>query len=152
MKKLLTISIMAMAVAAALLSFAADADDCAAKATSQARLPVVAIPDYLSTNGMVLAKRSLTEAILKAGCLPVVLPEMDDAAADQFLAGCDALVIGGGIGNHNYARRVKYEDRVISLCVHADHMQGILSDVRHENKIVCCAVRSSSAWLFYVPT
>ena len=80
-------------------------------------LPVVAIPDYLPTNGMVSAKRSMTEAILKAGCLPVVLPEMDDAAADQFLAKCDALMIGGGIGNHNYARRAGYEDRVISLAV-----------------------------------
>ena len=73
-----------MKCAVKMLFVAVVAMPCALFAKSD--MPVVAIPDYLPTNGMVSAKRSMTEAILKAGCLPVVLPEMDDAAADQFLA------------------------------------------------------------------
>ena len=46
---------------------------------------IVAIPDYLQTNNVVSARRSMTEALLKAGLLPVVMPEMDDDSADQFL-------------------------------------------------------------------
>ena len=40
------------------------------------RRPVVAIPDYLPTNELVAVKRGMTEALLKAGFLPVVLPEI----------------------------------------------------------------------------
>ena len=41
------------------------------------RRPVVVIPDYLATNGVVSADRSMTEALRDAGFVPVVLPEMD---------------------------------------------------------------------------
>ena len=81
------------------------------------RLPVVAIADYCQTNGVVSARRNMAEAILKAGCLPVVLPEMEDAAADQFLSQCDAVMIGGGIKGQDYPRRCAYEERVIALAV-----------------------------------
>ncbi len=81
------------------------------------RRPVVAIPDYLPTNDLVAAKRGMTEAILKAGFLPIVLPEMDDAAADQFLSRCDAVMIGGGLKGQDYGRRCAYEERIISLAV-----------------------------------
>ena len=81
------------------------------------RRPVVAIPDYLPTNELVAVKRGMTEALLKAGFLPVVLPEMDDAAADQFLSRCDAVMIGGGLKGQDYPRRCSYEERVISLAV-----------------------------------
>ena len=47
------------------------------------RLPVVAIADYCQTNGVVSARRNMAEAILKAGCLPVVLPEMEDATSSS---------------------------------------------------------------------
>jgi len=76
---------------------------------------IVAIPDYLQTNNIVSARRSMTEALLNAGLLPVVMPEMDDASADQFLAHCDAVMIGGGIAGQDYYRRCAYEDRVLTL-------------------------------------
>ena len=77
--------------------------------------PVVAIPDYLQTNEVVSAKRSVTETLLAAGAVPVVLPEMDDAAADRFLSFCDAVLVGGGIAMQDYDRRCSFEDRVIAL-------------------------------------
>ena len=86
-----------------------------ANGTSSAALPVVAIPDYLRPNGDVSARRSMTEALLQAGLLPVVLPEMDDGPADQFLGHCDAVMIGGGTKDQQYDRRCAYEDRIISL-------------------------------------
>ena len=76
---------------------------------------IVAIPDYLQTNNVVSARRSMTEALLKAGLVPVVMPEMDDDSADQFLAHCDAVMIGGGIAGQEYYRRCAYEDRVLAL-------------------------------------
>jgi len=76
---------------------------------------IVAIPDYLQTNNVVSARRSMTEALLKAGLLPVVMPEMDDDSADQFLAHCDAVMIGGGIPGQQYNRRCDYEDRILTL-------------------------------------
>ena len=79
--------------------------------------PIVAIPDYFETNGVVSARRGMTEALLKAGFLPVILPDMDDAAADQFLARCDAVMVGGGIKGQDYARRCAYEDRIIDLAL-----------------------------------
>ena len=79
------------------------------------QLPVVAIADYCQTNGVVSVRRNMAEAILKAGCLPVVLPEMEDAAADQFLSQCDAVMIGGGIKGNDYPRRCAFEGRVIAL-------------------------------------
>ena len=84
---------------------------------SCAKRPIVAIPDYFETNGVVSAKRGMTDAMLKAGYLPVILPEMDDAAADQFLSHCDAVMVGGGIKGQDYARRCAYENRIISLAL-----------------------------------
>ena len=77
--------------------------------------PIVAIPDYLQTNEVVSAKRSITETLLAAGAVPVVLPEMDDAAADRILSFCDAVLVGGGIAMQDYDRRCAFEDRVIAL-------------------------------------
>lgn len=77
--------------------------------------PVVAIPDYLQTNDVVSAKRSMTETLLAAGVVPVVLPEMDDAAADRVLSFCDAVLVGGGIAMQDYDRRCAFEERVIAL-------------------------------------
>ena len=86
-------------------------------AAERPRRRIVAIPDYLQPNGVVSSRRSMTEALLEAGLLPVVLPEMDDEAADQFLSHCDAVMIGGGIKDQQYDRRCAFEDRVISLAV-----------------------------------
>lgn len=79
--------------------------------------PFVAVVDYVVTNDAVLACRSMTDALLKAGCLPVVLPEMDDLLADMFLSRCDAVMIGGGVSEQDYKRRCAYEERIISLAV-----------------------------------
>ena len=87
----------------------------ACPALSAGECLIVAIPDYLQTNNVVSARRSMTEALLKAGLIPVVMPEMDDDAADQFLAHCDAVMIGGGIQGQDYARRCAYEDRILTL-------------------------------------
>lgn len=76
---------------------------------------VVAIPDYLQTNDVVSAKRNITETLLAAGAVPVVLPEMDDASADRVLSFCDAVLVGGGIAMQDYDRRCAFEDRVIAL-------------------------------------
>ncbi len=86
-------------------------------AAVRSRRSIVAIPDYLQPNGFVSAKRSMTEALLEAGLLPVVLPEMDDAAADQFLSHCYAVMIGGGIKDQDYDRRCAYEDRILTLAM-----------------------------------
>ena len=40
---------------------------------------------------------------------------MDDDSADQFLAHCDAVMIGGGIKGQDYTRRRAYEDRVLTI-------------------------------------
>jgi len=83
----------------------------------RSRRPIVAIPDYFQTNGVVSAKRGMTEAISKAGFIPVLLPDMEDAAADQVLSLCDALMVGGGIKGQDYVRRCAYEGRIISLAL-----------------------------------
>jgi putative glutamine amidotransferase len=108
---------------AALASLVLPAGNCTAACTAVdeagagLRRPIVAIPDYLPTNDLVAAKRGMTEAILKAGFLPIVLPEMDDAAADQFLSRCDAVMIGGGTKGQDYQRRCAYEERIVSLAM-----------------------------------
>ena len=79
------------------------------------RRPVVAIPDYMETNGVVSAKRGMTEALREAGFLPVILPETDQDSARAFLVHCDAVMIGGGIRGQDYNRRCAFEDMVISL-------------------------------------
>lgn len=121
-----------------------------AEATPQHRL-VVAIPDYLQTNGVVSARRNMTEALIKAGMLPVVLPEMDDDAADQFLARCDAVMIGGGIKDQDYDRRCAFENRILALAAKRgltivgichgcqrinDHFGGTLAPVPEDRKLV----------------
>ena len=79
------------------------------------RRPVVAIADYMETNGVVSAKRGMTEALREAGFLPVVLPETDRAGVQELLSRCDAVMIGGGIRGQDYSRRCAFEDVVISL-------------------------------------
>ena len=79
------------------------------------RRPVVVIPDYLVTNGVVSADRSMTEALRDAGFVPVVLPEMDRTSVREILLHCDAVMIGGGAKEQDYVRRCAFEDTVISL-------------------------------------
>ena len=113
--------------------------------------PVVAIPDYLQTNEVVSAKRSITENLLAAGAVPVLLPEMDDASADRVLSHCDAVLVGGGIAMQDYDRRCAFENRVIALAAKRGltivgichgcqvinrHFGGTLSPVPEERKTV----------------
>ena len=87
----------------------------ALSAVAAERRPVVAIADYMETNGVVSAKRGMTEALREAGFAPVVLPEMDRTAAQEVLSRCDAVMIGGGIKGQDYGRRCAFEDVVIAL-------------------------------------
>ena len=87
----------------------------ALSAVAAGRRPVVAIPDYMETNGVVSAKRGMTEALREAGFVPVVLPETDRASAQAFLSRCDAVMIGGGIKGQDYVRRCAFENVVIAL-------------------------------------
>lgn len=113
--------------------------------------PIVAIPEYLQTNNTVSTRRTLTEALLAADVVPVVLPEMDDASADAVLAHCGAVMVGGGIPLQDYDRRCAFEDRVIELAVkrgltivgicHGSqvidrHFGGTLSPVPEESKSI----------------
>jgi putative glutamine amidotransferase len=84
-------------------------------ATAQLPRRIVGIPDYNQTNGFVSAKRAMTETLLAAGLVPVVIPEMDDASADLVLASCDAVLLGGAVPEEDYARRRAFEDRVLTL-------------------------------------
>ena len=107
-----------LATLAKLLVFAAlslPAPSVAGESPAPRQSPIVAIPDYLQTNEVVSAKRSMTETLIAAGAVPVVLPEMDDAAADRFLSFCDAVLVGGGVAMQDYDRRCAFEDRVIAL-------------------------------------
>lgn len=113
--------------------------------------PVVAIPDYLQTNGVVSAKRPMTETLLAAGVVPIVLPEMDDASADRVLSFCNAVLVGGGVAMQDYDRRCAFEERVIALAakrgltivgichgcqVINKHFGGVLGPVPEERKLV----------------
>ena len=76
---------------------------------------IVAIADYNQTNGVVSARRAMSEMLLAAGLVAIVLPEMDDASADLVLTRCDAVLLGGAVPDHDYARRRAFEDSVIAL-------------------------------------
>lgn len=87
----------------------------AVSAFAEERRPVVAIADYLETNGVVSAKRGMTEALREAGFAPVILSEMDAEAVRDVLSRCDAVMIGGGIKGQDYDRRCAFEDLVITV-------------------------------------
>ena len=106
---------LAAAAAAALVSLSLPAEPVAGEPPASRQRLVVAIPDYLQTNDVVSAKRTMTETLLAAGVVPVVLPEMDDAAADRVLSFCDAVLVGGGIAMQDYDRRCAFEERVVAL-------------------------------------
>ena len=99
----------------ALMALSLPAEPVAGEPPASRQRLVVAIPDYLQTNDVVSTKRNMTETLLAAGVVPVVLPEMDDAAADRVLSFCDAVLVGGGIAMQDYDRRCAFEDRVIAL-------------------------------------
>ena len=39
----------------------------------------------------------MTETLLAAGVVPIVLPEIDDASVDRVLSFCNAVLVGGGV-------------------------------------------------------
>lgn len=108
-------NIFTLATFLALFALSLPAASVAGESPAPRQPPVVAIPDYLQTNDVVSAKRSITETLIAAGAVPVVLPEMDDASADRVLSFCDAVLVGGGIAMQDYDRRCAFEDRVIAL-------------------------------------
>ena len=114
-KKLRGLRGLCVGILLALMALALHAEPVAVEPPAPRQRPVVAIPDYLQTNDVVSTKRNMTETLLAAGVVPVVLPEMDDAAADRVLSFCDAVLVGGGIAMQDYDRRCAFEERVIAL-------------------------------------
>ena len=90
-----------------------------ARAKAADRFRTVAIPDYCPTNRFVCCKSNMAEALLKAGFVPVVVPfTSDDGALDRTLAGVDAVMVAGGIGElQDYPKRCAFEHRMIRLAL-----------------------------------
>ena len=80
---------------------------------------LIAIPDYCATNGLVVAKSNLTQALESAGFVSVVLPFTEnDAHLEAALQNADALLIGGGIGKlQDYSRRCAFEHRCLAIAI-----------------------------------
>ena len=78
---------------------------------------LVAIPDYCTTNGIVVAKTNLVDAIEKAGFASYVMPWTNDDEALSSLVGlADALMVGGGLGGFdNYDKRCEFEMRAVRI-------------------------------------
>ena len=117
--KLIALAVVALAAAASADTLETNrrssTDGVGSASFNDGRRPVVVIPDYLATNGVVSADRSLTEALRDAGFLPFVLPETDQDSVRRTLLQCDAVMIGGGAKEQDYVRRCAFEDMVISL-------------------------------------
>ena len=80
---------------------------------------LVAIPDYCATNGLVVAKLSLVDAIEKAGFAVYVVPwTNDDEVLSSLMGLADALMVGGGLaGLDCYAKRCELEIRAVKAAV-----------------------------------
>ena len=80
---------------------------------------LVAIPDYCATNGLVVAKLNLVDAIEKAGFAAYVMPWTGDNEALSSLVGlADALMVGGGLGGLDcYDKRCEFEIRSVKVAV-----------------------------------
>ena len=87
----------------------------AAKPATGGGLRLVAIPDYCTTGGIVVARTNLVDAIEKAGFASYVMPWTNDDAALSSLVGlADALMVGGGLGGFDiYDKRCEFEIRAI---------------------------------------
>lgn len=77
-------------------------------------LKKVLIPDYCVTNGSVVAKVNMAEALELAGFEAYVLPFTEDnGEIDLAIGGMDALMVAGGWAGQDYPRRCEFEHRVI---------------------------------------
>ena len=81
------------------------------------RRKVVAIAESCTTNGWVSSKRTCADAVLRAGFVPLVVPEADDAALRQALEMSDALLVTGGAKAQDYPARCAFEHRLIGLAL-----------------------------------
>ena len=79
-----------------------------------AGMPKIAlIAEGCRTNGMVTVRRTVTDAIVQAGYVPLVLPDTHKPELeDAMLEHADALVIFGGLKG-DVPRRVEFEMRLI---------------------------------------
>ena len=87
----------------------------ARKSATGGGFKLVAIPDYCTTNGIVVAKTNLVDAIEKAGFASYVMPWTNDNEVLSSLVGlADALMVGGGLGGFdNYDKRCEFEIRAV---------------------------------------
>ena len=83
--------------------------------TGARRRKLVLIPDYCATSRETNAKISMSDAIVLAGFVSVVLPfTEDEAKIDAAVADADALMIAGGMGSRqDYPRRCAFEDKTL---------------------------------------
>ena len=90
-----------------------------AKRPPAPRRRLVAIPDYCATNGQVVAKANMADALEKAGFVSVVIPFTDDdSRLEDALADADALMVAGGIGKlQDYPKRCAFERRAIRIAL-----------------------------------
>lgn len=74
---------------------------------------IALIAEGCRTNGMVMVRRTVTDAIVQAGYVPLVLPDTHKSELeDSMLEHADALVIFGGLKG-DVPRRVEFEMRLI---------------------------------------
>ena len=74
---------------------------------------IALIAEGCRTNGMVTVRRTVTDAIVQAGYVPLVLPDTHKPdLEDSMLDRADALVIFGGLKG-DVPRRVEFEKRLI---------------------------------------
>ena len=91
----------------------------AGKPASAGSCKLVAIPDYCATNGLVVAKLNLVDAIEKAGFAVYVMPWTgDDEALSSLVGLADALMVGGGLAGLGYHdKRCELEIRAVKAAV-----------------------------------
>ena len=99
------------------------------------RFRTVVLPDYCPTNRSVCCKSNLTEALIGAGFVSLVVPHVpDDGAPDVTLAGADALMVGGGVGPlQDYPKRCGFEHRMIRAALER-HLP--ISGVCHGSQVI----------------
>ena len=96
-------------VAAALVTFVSEAWTYGRTSTNGS-VRVALIAEGCLDNGMVVTRRTVTDAVSAAGFVPLVLPNIADTnQVEAILDRVDALVVFGALNKQNYRRRSAFE-------------------------------------------
>lgn len=82
-----------------------------------ARPKLVAIAECCTTNGWTRTSRPCTDAVLRAGFMPLVVSDADDAALRRAMEVADALLVTGAVKGHDLPARNAFERRLVALAV-----------------------------------